>query len=160
MKMIYKMDIIMKDIKGYEGLYGITSCGKVWSYKKKKFLKPWNNGVGYLLVNLFKDRERKFYLIHRLVAEAYIPNPDNLSEVDHIDNDRTHNYVNNLQWITKRDNVRKGRNKPILQYSLDGEFIREWPCANDIGSEARVNIYYCLKGKTKSAYGYKWVYKE
>ena len=150
----------MKDIKGYEGLYAITSCGKVWSYKKKKFLKPWNNGVGYLLVNLFKDRERKFYLIHRLVAETYIPNPDNLPQVDHIDNDKTHNYLNNLQWITHRDNNRKSKNKPILQFDLDGNFIREWLCANDIGRTARVNISYCLKGRIKTAYGFIWKYKE
>ena len=150
----------MKDIKGYEGLYAITSCGKVWSYKKKMFLTPYTAGNGYFKVRLFKDNGEKQYYVHRLVAEAYLPNPENLPQVDHIDNDKTHNYLNNLQWITHRDNNRKGRNKPILQYTLNGEFVREWPCANDIGREARVNIYYCLKGKTKSAYGYKWVYKE
>ena len=150
----------MRDVKGYEGLYAVTSCGKIWSYQKKKFLKPWDNGVGYLLVNLFKDRERKFYLIHRLVADAYLPNPNNLPEVDHIDGNKMHNYLNNLQWITKRDNVRKSKNKPILQYSLDGEFIREWECAADVGIEARANIVYCLTGKTKTAYGYIWKFKD
>ena len=145
----------MKDIKGYEGLYAITSCGKVWSYRNKKFLKPVINHKGYLYVILYKNNERKkYYRIHRLVAEAYIPNPDNLPQVDHIDNDKTHNYVNNLQWITNRDNVRKGRNKPILQFTLDGKFIREWDCAYDIGREVCGNICNCLKGRIKTAYGY------
>ena len=150
----------MKNVVGYEGIYGITSCGKVWSYKRKKFLTPGVNNKGYLYVNLCKDGKVKKYKIHRLVAEAYIPNPNNLPQVDHIDNDKAHNYVNNLQWITNRDNVRKGRNKPILQYDLDGNFIREWGCASDVGREARVNIYYCLKGKYKTAYGFIWKYKE
>ena len=150
----------MKDIKGYEGLYAITTEGEVWSYRNECFLKPRANNKGYLIVGLCKDGQSKMYRVHRLVAEAYIPNPDNLPQVDHIDNDKTHNYVNNLQWITNRDNVRKGRNKPILQYDLDGNFIREWECANDVGREAQANICYCLKGKTKSAYGYIWKYKE
>ena len=150
----------MKDVVGYEGLYAVTSCGKVWSYKYKKFLKPWTNRWGYLNVQLYKDGKGKIYKIHRLVAEAYLPNPDNLPQVDHIDNDKTHNYLNNLQWITSRDNNRKSKNKPILQYSLDGNFIREWSSATDVGLEVQSNICQCLKGRIKSAYGYKWVYKE
>ena len=150
----------MKDIKNYEGLYAVTSCGKVWSYKYKKFLTPSANSKGYLRVRLFKDGKGKNYRIHRLVAEAYIPNPDNLPDVDHIDNDKTHNYLNNLQWITHKDNVRKGRNKPVLQYDLDGNFIREWECAYDVGKEVSKVINNCLKGRTKSAYGYIWKYKE
>ena len=150
----------MKDIKNYEGIYGITSCGKVWSYKKKKFLKPVINHKGYLYVILYKDGKGKKYRLHRLVAEAYIPNPDNLPQVDHIDNDKTHNYVNNLQWITNRDNNRKSKNKPILQYDLDGNFIREWSSATDVSKEIQSNIVACLKGRYKTAYGYKWVYKD
>lgn len=149
----------MKDIKGYEGLYAVTSCGKVWSYKYKKFLKPKNNGRGYLFVTLCKDGKIKNHKIHRLVAEAYIPNPDNLPQVDHIDNDKTHNYVNNLQWITNRDNNRKSKNKPILQFDLDGNFICEWECASDVGKEVQSTICNCLNGRYKTAYGYIWKYK-
>ena len=150
----------MKDIKNYEGLYAVTSCGKVWSYKNEKFLEPKVQRDGYLFVSLWKDGKVKNYRIHRLVAEAYIPNPDNLPQVDHIDNDKTHNYLNNLQWITNRDNCRKSKNKPILQYDLDGNFIREWNSATDVGREVQSHICQCLKGKYKTAYGYKWVYKE
>lgn len=149
----------MNDIKGYEGLYAVTSCGRVWSYKRKKFLVPRDNGKGYLFVSLCKDGKEKMYKIHRLVAEAFIPNPENLPQVDHIDGNKTHNYVNNLQWITNRDNCRKSNNKPILQFDLDGNFIREWECAADVGSEVNKGINNCLRGKTKSAYGYRWFYK-
>ena len=149
----------MKDIVGYEGLYAVTSCGKVWSYKRKKFMKPGTITNGYLQVGLTKNGDRKFYFIHRLVAEAYIPNPDNLPQVDHIDNDKTHNYVNNLQWITNRDNNRKSKNIPILQYDLDGNFIREWECATDVGREVQGHICACAKGKLKTAYGFIWKYK-
>ena len=149
----------MKDVVGYENIYGITSCGKVYSYKSKKFLKSRPTRSGYFQVTLMKNGERKTCYVHRLLAEAYIPNPNNLPQVDHIDNDKTHNYVNNLQWITSRDNNRKSKNKPILQYTLEGEFVREWPCANDVGRAAQTNIWYCLSGKYKQAYGYIWKYK-
>ena len=150
----------MRDVVGYENIYGITSCGRVWSYKYKKFLTPIADKDGYLRVSLYKNRKAKIFRIHRLVAEAYIPNPNNLPQVDHIDNDKTHNYVNNLQWITSRDNVRKGRIKPILQFDLNGNFIREWECARDVGRAAQINICNCLKGKQKTALGYIWKYKE
>ena len=149
----------MKDIKGYEGLYGITSCGRVWSYRRQKFLTPGVNDKGYLIVCLRKDGQNKMYKIHRLVAEAYLPNPENLSDVDHIDNDKTHNYVNNLQWLSHKDNVRKSCNKPILQYSLDGEFIREWPSATDAAKEFKGHICDCAKGRRKTAANYIWKYK-
>ena len=150
----------MKDVVGYEGLYGITSCGRVWSYRRKRFLKHGVNRKGYLYVVLCKDGKTKTYTIHKLVAEAYIPNPNNLPQVDHIDNDKTDNYVNNLQWMTNRDNCRKSHNKAILQYTLEGEFVREWPSASDVGREVQGNICACLKGRIPTAYGYKWAYKE
>ena len=149
----------MKDVKGYEGLYAVTSCGKVWSYKRQKFLEPQLNENGYWRVCLYKDRKEKKYMIHRLVAEAYIPNPNNLPQVDHIDENKTHNYINNLQWITNRDNCRKSHNKTILQYTIEGEFVRKWSSATDVGREAQSNIWYCLNGRTKTAYGYIWKYK-
>ena len=149
----------MKDIKNYEGLYAVTPEGEVWSYRRQKFLTPGVNNKGYLIVCLRKDGQNKMYKIHRLVAEAYLPNPENLPQVDHIDNDKTHNYVNNVQWITNRDNVRKGRNKSILQYTLDGELVREWECASDVGKEAQSNICNCFKGRIPTAYGFVWKYK-
>ena len=155
----------MKDIKNYEGIYGITSCGKVWSYKRKKFLEPTANGDGYLRVKLCRDGQKKWYRVHRLVAEAYIPNPDNLPQINHKDENKANNCLQNLEWCDAKYNTNYGtRNekfkKPILQYDLNGNFIKEWPSATDVGKEANDNICKCLKGKTKTAYGFVWKYKE
>ena len=159
----------MKDIKGYEGLYGITSCGKVWSYRRKKFLKLASNGKGYLIVNLWKDGQSKWYKVHRLVAMAYIPNPENLPEINHKDENKSNNCLQNLEWCDHKYNINYGtcitkgsnsRKIPILQYDLDGNFVREWPSATDVGREVRCNIKECLRGRSKSAYGYIWKYKD
>lgn len=159
----------MKNIKGYEGLYGITSCGKVWSYRRKKFLKPGVNNDGYLYINLSKNGKYKSYVIHRLVAEAYLPNPENLPQINHKDENKTNNCLQNLEWCDANYNINYGtrntkasnsRKKPILQFSLDGELIREWPSATDVGREVRSNIGYCIRGRYKTAYGYIWKYKD
>ena len=155
----------MKDVVGYEGLYAVTSCGKVYSYRNKRFLTPWVNSKGYLMVNLCKDGKVKKYLIHRLVAEAYLPNPENLPQINHKDENKTNNCLQNLEWCDAKYNTNYGtRNekikKPILQLSLDGELIREWNSATDVGKEVRKGISKCLRGKSKSSYGYIWKYKE
>ena len=155
----------MKDVVGYEGLYAVTSCGKVWSYKNKMFLKPGVYKKGYLYVNLWKDGGFKTKQIHRIVAEAYIPNPDNLPQVNHKDENKANNCLQNLEWCDCKYNNNYGtRNerhkKPILQFTLDGEFIREWPSATDVGKVANKSINHCLNGRTKSAYGYIWKYKD
>ena len=146
----------MKDVVGYEGLYAVTSCGKVWSYRNEKFLKPRDNGNGYLFVNLYKNGGYKPKQIHRLVAEAYIPNPDNLPQVNHKDENKANNCLQNLEWCDAKYNSNYGtRNekikKPILQFDLDGNLIREWECAYDVGKEVTSNICSCLKGRTKTA---------
>ena len=88
----------MRDIPGYESLYAVTSCGKVWSYRRKKFLKPSDNGLGYLQVKLSKDGKTKTYKVHRLVAEAFISNPLNLPQINHKDENRANNALLNLEW--------------------------------------------------------------
>lgn len=104
----------MKDIVGYEGLYAITSCGKVWSYKSKRFIIPHPNTQGYLRIKLYKDGYYITYSIHRLVAEAYIPNPENKAQVNHKDENKANNCVNNLEWVTTKENANYGtRNKRI-----------------------------------------------
>ena len=94
----------MKDIIGYEGLYAVTSCGKVWSYHSKKFLKPGKNMCGYLQVSLSKNGKVKKFLIHDLVVETYIGKPNDLSLIYHKDGNKEHNYINNLAW---KENVKK-----------------------------------------------------
>lgn len=109
----------MKDILGYEGLYAITSCGKVWSYRRKMFLKPSISQKGYAYVSLMKDGASKKFRVHRLVAEAFIPNPENKPEVNHINEVKTDNYVSNLEWATRVENMNAGtvqtRMKQMIQ---------------------------------------------
>lgn len=83
----------MRDIPGYEELYAATSCGKIYSYKAKKFLKPGKTKDGYLFVILYKDGVHKCYRVHRLIAATYLPNPDNLPQVNHKDEDKSNNSV-------------------------------------------------------------------
>ena len=87
----------MKDIKGYEGLYAITSCGKVRSYRRKKFLCPNTSVDGYVRVGLHKNGKTKTIEIHRLVAEAYIPNPEGLPQVNHKNENPSDNNLENLE---------------------------------------------------------------
>lgn len=108
----------MRDIKGYEGLYGITSCGRVYSYRAKRFLKPWKNNKGYLLAGLCKDGKKKHHLIHRLVAEAYLDNPENKPCISHLDENPLNNYVNNLSWATYEENNNYGTHNEKLSKAL------------------------------------------
>lgn len=145
----------MKDIKGYEGLYAITSCGKVWSYQSKKFLKPAIDKYGYAWVNLYKNTQKKKITIHRLVAEAYIPNPDNLETVDHIDECKTHNYVNNLRWMSREDNSVRSHNKPVRCVETGEVFDSIIIAAKEKGLN-QSNISKACRGKYKTCGGYHW----
>lgn len=108
----------MRDVVGFEGLYAVTSCGRVWSYKTNKFLKNLNQSDGYLVVNLHKDGKHYTKRIHRLVCEAYVENPNNYTEVSHLDETRIHNWVSNLVWCSHSQNCnmplyRKRRTKKV-----------------------------------------------
>ena len=149
----------MKDIKNYEGLYAITSCGKVWSYRRKKFLKPGKIN-GYLQVCLRKDKEKKQFLIHRLVAEAYIPNPNNYDTVDHIDFNKTNNCVNNLQWMSRSENSRKRRDcgaKPVRCIELNTIYSSITEAARCLNLD-QPNISKVCRGERRRAGGYHWEY--
>ena len=95
----------MKDIKGYEGLYAITEEGKVWSYRRNKYLKSTEDTKGYLRVDLYKDKKRSNYKIHRLVAIAFIDNPDNKPIAHHKNHIKTENIRENLSWATYSENT-------------------------------------------------------
>ena len=100
----------MKDIKGFEGLYAITRDGKVWSHKYKKFMMPhkFRDKVWYYSISLWKNRVGSNFKIHRLVAQAYIPNPQNLAEVNHKNGIKNDNRVENLEWMSRKDNLAYG----------------------------------------------------
>lgn len=114
-------DINMKDVKGYEGLYAVTSCGQVWSYRKQKFISQWSNGTPYLLVTLHKNGVKKNKRVHVLTAEAYIPNPQNYPNVDH-DNGNPHdNYVGNLKWADNTINYCNRKSNIPIHDIITGE---------------------------------------
>ena len=92
------LDEIFKDCKYYEGLYKISNYGRVWNIRKAKFVSQHDNGRGYLHVGLSNDGKHKNEYVHRLVALTFIPNPDNLPQVNHKDEDNQNNYVENLEW--------------------------------------------------------------
>ena len=158
----------LKDIKDYEGLYAITRDGKVWSYKRNKFLKHVLDKDDYHKVSLCKNGKKKSFRIHRLVAKAFIPNPNNLPEVNHKDEDKSNNCVENLEWMSKIDNINYGtgskrsakkRSKPVYCIELNKIFDGARQAARELGLD-NSNIIKCCKGKLKTTGGYHFRYAE
>lgn len=144
----------MEKIKGFED-YGITSCGRVWSFYKNKFLTPFKDRDGYLRVNLYKNNKMYQKAIHRLVSEAYIPNHENLETVDHIDGNKENNFIKNLQWMTARDNVVKANAQKIMCVET-GEIFESTRDASRKTKIPKSSIYAVLYKKLKKAGGYTW----
>lgn len=127
------MTEVWKSIEGYEGLYEVSSLGRVRSlvfhnnqttFERTKIMSTTDNGHGYMIVGLSDGVRRRNHYVHRLVAKAFIPNPDNLSVIDHIDHNRSNNAATNLQWMAQRDNVRRSRHlmsKPRRPMTNTGE---------------------------------------
>lgn len=152
----------MKDIKGYEGLYAVTSCGKVWSYRSQKFLAPAKHKHGYLQVILYKNGTTKNFLVHRLVAETYLPNPTGLPQVNHKDECKEHNYLNNLEWCDAKYNHDYGTRtkrtcKPVFCIELDKTYDSAAAAARELGLDQSVITKVC-KGNRKTHGGYHWQY--
>lgn len=171
------MKEIFKDIKGYEGLYQISNFGNVKSLKRNIILKPSSNRKGYLHIILYKNHKSKNSIIHRLVAQAFIPNPENKPQVNHIDGNKRNNNVNNLEWVTNSENQKhafklhlqtnSGNNNPrarkINQYDLNGKLIKTWNSIYEITKELGINrssIWRCCIGKYKKSHNYIWRYVE
>ena len=164
------MTEIWRDIDGYKGLYQISNKGRVKSLKwgKERILRPGIDTWGYYFVILYNDSVSKPFKLHRLVAQAFIPNLYNKPQVNHKDENKLNNCVYNLEWVTANENSNYGsRNerisRKILQYSKSGEFIREWKGSREVERVLDINnshIIQCCKGKRKSAGGFVWRYKE
>ena len=163
---------IWRDIKDYPN-YMVSNLGNVKSLcnnktRKEKIIKKGKDSGGYLFVNLHKKGKVKYYYVHRLVAEVFMPNPDNKPCIDHINTDKTDNSVENLRWVTHKENSNNPMtfdkiSKPIIQFSKDGEFIKKWDCITDVLRELGINqgnICKCCKGERKTAGGYKWLYAD
>ena len=176
---------IWKDIENYEGLYQISNWGRVKSlpkswlkydggilHQKELILKPRPTTVGYLRVCLRKDNHSKDFYIHRLVGLAFLPNPHNYSEINHIDENKTNNNVDNLEWCSRCQNNNWGshnisgakkRGKPVMQYDTNGNLISVYESGKKASREVGVDsslIRECCKGTYKQAGGYIWKYKQ
>lgn len=178
---------IWKDVVGYEGLYQVSNLGRIKSVEriivgkngvtipvKSKIKKPFDNGRGYLSVMLYKGNKGYPMYVHRIVCEAFIPNPNNLPCVNHKDENKQNNNINNLEWCTYSynnsynglrervvDTYKKNHKnmKTVYQYSLEGDFISSF-----IGVREAERITGCktihhnLTGLYKQAGGYRWSY--
>lgn len=171
---------VWKPVVGYEGLYEVSDQGRVRSLNyrrtgKVQILKP-GFTRRYLLVSLLKDGEKKHFLVHRLVALAFIPNddPEHKTQCNHINEDRLDNRACNLNWMTPKENtnwgtgierchqkqINKHNSKPVKQLTIDGTLICIWSSA----MEAQRNGFFqskvcsCCQGLSKTHKGYKWQY--
>ena len=155
-----------RDIKGYKGLYQISNIGNVKSLNynhtgKEGIMKPQDNGDGYLFVQLCKDGKVKNCRINRLVAQAFIPNPDSLPEVNHKDENPKNNNVENLEWCSRQYNVDYSLSKAVIGIGKVSGLILEFPSTREAERQTGIskgNICDCLKGRQKSAGGYYWHY--
>lgn len=172
-----------RDVVGYEGFYQVSNLGNVRSvdryiecngvmrFQKGKMLSPHMGTFGYKQVILC-NKKTKLFKVHRLVAEAFIPNPNNLPQVNHKDEDKTNNIVENLEWCTclynltynnlhhRRNNINNKGSKPVCQIK-DGVVINTFPSVNEAARQLNFrcgNISSCCTGRKKSAYGYQWSY--
>lgn len=175
------MGEVWRDIKEYEGLYQVSNWGNVRSLNYNKtgkiqILKTIINNSGYTQVGLHKEGIMKLCTIHRLVAEAFIPNPNQYPIVNHKDYIKSNNTSDNLEWCSYEYNNNYGSRNirlsnsltnnsktsiPIIQLDLKGSFIKEFPSARDAArslnkaniSSASINILKCCKGKADTQYG-------
>ena len=170
----------------YEG-YKVSNLGKILSlnYKntgKAELMNPVTNTNGYFQVNLYKNGESKTCRVHRLVAETFLPNPENLPEVNHKDENKKNNFVflnedgsvdkkrSNLEWKTPKENsnhgtrnerIAKANSKRVLQFSLSGELIREWDSTQECGRNGfdQGAVAKCCRGEQKTHKGFRFMYK-
>ena len=166
---------IWKNIEGYEN-YQISNYGRVKSlwYNREKILKSEIIRGGYLRVCLCQDGKKTMKLVHRLVAEAFLENPQNLPEVNHKDECKTNNQVSNLEWCDRKYNNNYGKKKQkIGEYTrkrcskrvdqidaVSGEVVRQWESTNEAGRNgySQSHVSACARGLQKTYKGYIWKY--
>ena len=166
------MKEVWKDIEGYEGRYQVSNLGRVKRVTTGRILKSGKHTCGYLIVRLSKNGIVSNKKIHRLVAQAFIPNLDNKSQVNHIDENKTNNLASNLEWMTAKENLNYGtrtdrssktRSIAIIATNIktgeSTEFYGVSECARQLGLH-QSNITSVLKGRLKQTSGYTFKYKE
>lgn len=161
------MKEIWKDIPNYERLYQVSNLGRIKSlyYSKEKILTPKIDKDGYLLINLYKNHKSRTFKIHRIVAQVFLSNPNNYTEVNHKDENKKNNKVDNLEFCTHIYNQNYGSkndwcSKKVNQYDLNGNYIKTYSSLNKASKELNIsnNIYLCCTGKIKTCGGYIWKY--
>lgn len=180
------MQEIWKDILGYEGKYQVSNLGNIKNLKylnsnKTKLMCLKKHNKGYKQVELSKNHKTKTYLVHRLVAQAFIPNPNNYPLINHKDFNKQNNNVENLEWCNQSQNMKHSCSKiretcftrkvtshtpkklfsKIFQYDKDNNLIKDWENICEIKNTLNyhpTSIKECCEGKRKQAYGYKWQY--
>lgn len=172
---------IWKDVVGYEGLYQISNLGNLKSlekiihqrkraYKaKEKIMKPNILTTGYYYANLYKNGVVKKYVLHRLVANAFLPNLLNKPEVNHIDGNKLNNCVSNLEWVTNKENVIHAIKTGLKKYDTqstkikqirNGVVINVYNSIHEAGRKTKINsgnISSVINGRRKKAGGYNWI---
>jgi hypothetical protein len=182
-RMVGKMTWV--DVKGYEGLYQINSFGVIRSLPrmikqgrrivcaKGKVLTQCNDGRGYMIVVLSKNGIHKSIRVHRLVADAFLPNPESKTEVNHIDGNKANNRVSNLEWATRNENMSHAfttglakippaqEPKKVAQYTKNGILVNIFSSIKHAGKHTGTDasdICNCCRGKRKTAGGFAWQY--
>lgn len=171
------MEEIWKDIRGWEGLYQVSNLGRIRTLPKihnsihpyvtkEKILKFFPNKDGYWLVDLVKDRKKTRFQVHRLVALTFVPNPQNKPEVNHINEIKTDNRIENLEWATRTENNNHGtrnkrsgdaNSKSVYQYDLQGKYICEYPSTKVAARALGVSVSLisaCCCGRVNSTRGF------
>lgn len=100
----------IKDIAGFEGLYQVTTLGRIWSMRRKKFLTFFSEKKGYLTASLRKDNKEHYLSLHRIIGKAFIPNPENKPQINHKNGNKLDNRISNLEWCTARENIQHACN--------------------------------------------------
>lgn len=174
------MKEIWKDIKGYEGLYMVSNLGRIKSIDRTviqqgreqkysgRIIQPYVNNSGYLMVSISRGNNKKRFTVHYLVASAFIPNPHNFPQINHINENKLDNNVSNLEWCSIKYNINYGTctyrraikmGKGVARYKKDGQLVDMYYSIHEACRKtgiARASISSCLKGRMITAGNCFW----